>query len=132
MDFTKALQELEQINQWFQQEQINLDEGLKQVKRGKELIALCRERLAKVENEFVQITTETGTPEQAVFGSSPEVTYPSTTPETDNESQPLSDDEASELDEILAQTSAEIQAKPVASSPAGDQDAPDPEDDIPF
>ncbi len=54
----KALQELEEINQWFQEEDIDLEEGLQRLKQGKELIAQCRERLQNVENEFLKIKAE--------------------------------------------------------------------------
>jgi exodeoxyribonuclease VII small subunit len=54
-DFAKAMKELEEINQWFQEEDIDLDTGLEKLKRGKELITACRERLKDVENQFIQI-----------------------------------------------------------------------------
>ncbi|MFZ5424590.1 MAG: exodeoxyribonuclease VII small subunit [Patescibacteria group bacterium] len=54
-DFTKAIKDLEEINKWFQEEEIDLDEGLKKLKLGKELIKQCRERIKEVENEFVDI-----------------------------------------------------------------------------
>ena len=54
-DFAKAMKELEEINQWFQEEDIDLDAGLEKLKRGKELITACRDRLRDVENQFVQI-----------------------------------------------------------------------------
>lgn len=123
LDFTAALQELEQISQWFQQEQINLDEGLKKVARGKELIALCRGTLQQVENEFVQITENTETNE----------TVP---PKTKTKKTVIKvkeiEEEPSELDELLAQTSAEIKASPEPSVKSVDLNAPDPDDDIPF
>lgn len=62
-DFAKAMKELEEINQWFQEEDIDLDIGLEKLKRGKELIAGCRERLKDVENQFIQIRDETKAPE---------------------------------------------------------------------
>lgn len=54
-DFAKALAELEEINRWFQDEEIDLDQGLGKLKRGKELIDQCRGRLGEVENEFIKI-----------------------------------------------------------------------------
>lgn len=54
-DFAKAMKELEEINKWFQEEEIDLDLGLEKLKRGKELITACRERLKDVENQFIQI-----------------------------------------------------------------------------
>jgi len=57
-DFTKAINQLEEINTWFQNEDFNLDEGLTKLKAGKELIKKCRIRLREVENEFVHIKQE--------------------------------------------------------------------------
>jgi exodeoxyribonuclease VII small subunit len=54
-DFAKALMELEEINRWFQDEEIDLDLGLEKLKRGKALIDQCQGRLGEVENEFVKI-----------------------------------------------------------------------------
>lgn len=57
-DFKKSIQELEEINRWFQEEEVDLDEGLKKLRRGKDLIQKCRERLKNVENEFTKIKEE--------------------------------------------------------------------------
>ena len=57
-DFAKAIEELEGINRWFQNEEINLDEGLAKFRRGLELIKKSRERLKQVENEFKEIKKE--------------------------------------------------------------------------
>ena len=54
-DFAKALAELEKINRWFQDEEIDLDQGLEKLKKGKALIDQCRGRLGEVENEFIKI-----------------------------------------------------------------------------
>jgi exodeoxyribonuclease VII small subunit len=54
-DFKKAIGDLEEINNWFQNADIDLDEGLEKLREGKELIAKCQERLAEAENEFVKI-----------------------------------------------------------------------------
>jgi exodeoxyribonuclease VII small subunit len=54
-DFTESVNRLEEINSWFQSEEIDLDEGLKKLREGKDLIKKCRGRLAEVENEFVKI-----------------------------------------------------------------------------
>lgn len=54
-DFTQTIKELEEINQWFQNEDINLDEGLAKFRRGMDLIKKCRDRLKQVENEFIEI-----------------------------------------------------------------------------
>lgn len=57
-DFAKAIEELEEINRWFQNEEISLDEGLSKFRRGLELIKKSRERLKQVENEFKKIKKE--------------------------------------------------------------------------
>ncbi len=57
-DFTQAINQLEEINAWFQHEDFNLDDGLRKLKQGKELIKKCRTRLHEVENEFVHIKQE--------------------------------------------------------------------------
>jgi exodeoxyribonuclease VII small subunit len=57
-DFTESVNKLEEINTWFQNEDIDLDEGLYKLKAGKELIKKCRTRLKEVENEFIKIKKE--------------------------------------------------------------------------
>jgi len=54
-NFTKAYQEIEEINKWFQKEDIDLDEALKKYKRGMELVKKCKERLQNTENTFEEI-----------------------------------------------------------------------------
>jgi exodeoxyribonuclease VII small subunit len=54
-NFTKAYQEIEEINKWFQKEDIDLDEALKKYERGMELIEKCKKRLKEVENKFEEI-----------------------------------------------------------------------------
>jgi len=61
-NFNQALKDLEEINQWFQQEDIDLEQGLQKLKQGKELIAQCRARLKEVENEFVAIQKDESEP----------------------------------------------------------------------
>jgi exodeoxyribonuclease VII small subunit len=58
LDFAQSLNRLEEINTWFQTEDINLDEGLQKLREGNELIKQCREKLQAVENEFVKIKQE--------------------------------------------------------------------------
>jgi exodeoxyribonuclease VII small subunit len=53
--FTKAYKEIEEINEWFQREDIDLDEALKKYERGMELIKKCKERLRQAENKFEEI-----------------------------------------------------------------------------
>jgi exodeoxyribonuclease VII small subunit len=54
-NFTKAYKEIEEINEWFQGEDIDLDEALKKYERGMELIKKCKERLKQAENKFEEI-----------------------------------------------------------------------------
>jgi len=64
-DFAKALKELEEINRWFQNEEIDLDEGLAKFRRGLELIKKSKGRLKQVEIEFNEIKKEFGGEEKA-------------------------------------------------------------------
>ena len=64
-DFAKALKELEEINRWFQNEEIDLDEGLTKFRRGLELIKKSKGRLKQVEIEFNEIKKEFGGEEKA-------------------------------------------------------------------
>lgn len=57
-DFSTAIKELEEINRWFQNEEVNLDEGLVKFRQGVELIKKCKVRLKEVENEFEEIKKE--------------------------------------------------------------------------
>ncbi len=54
-NFTDAYKELEKINDWFQSEDIDLDEALKKYERGMELVKQCRQRLKEAENKFEQV-----------------------------------------------------------------------------
>jgi len=54
-NFTKAYQEVEEINDWFQKEDIDLDEALEKFQRGMDLIKKCKERLKDVQNRFEEI-----------------------------------------------------------------------------
>lgn len=54
-NFTESYKEIEEINEWFQGEDIDLDEALKKYERGMELVEKCRERLRETENRFEQI-----------------------------------------------------------------------------
>lgn len=54
-NFSEAFQEIEEINEWFQGEDIDLDEALQKYERGMELIKKCKERLKQAENKFEEI-----------------------------------------------------------------------------
>jgi len=57
-NFEKAYREIEEINEWFLREDIDLDEALKRYKRGMELIKKCKKKLKQAENKFKQIKLE--------------------------------------------------------------------------
>lgn len=54
-DFTKAYKEIEEINDWFQNEEIDLEKALDKYERGMELIEKCKKRLNKAKNKFEEI-----------------------------------------------------------------------------
>ena len=54
-NFAEAFKELEDIVQWFEASEVDLEEGLKKFERGLELAKKCRSRLAEVENKVTQI-----------------------------------------------------------------------------
>lgn len=56
--FTKAYEEIERINEWFQKTDIDLDQALEKYKRGMELIRLCAARLKEAENKFEEVKKE--------------------------------------------------------------------------
>ena len=68
IEFKDAIQQLEEINIWFQSEDIDLDDGLQKFRQGMELIRACKAKLKDVENEFEEIkkefTSEEETPKE--------------------------------------------------------------------
>ncbi len=59
-DFGKSYKELEEIVDWFEQEEVDLDEGLKKFERGLQLAKACKSRLKEVENKVTQIKAKFG------------------------------------------------------------------------
>ncbi|OGZ84772.1 MAG: hypothetical protein A2599_03460 [Candidatus Staskawiczbacteria bacterium RIFOXYD1_FULL_39_28] len=54
-----SLKKLEEISNWFNdQEEIDVEEGLKKVKEAVGLIKTSKERLREIENEFEEIKKE--------------------------------------------------------------------------
>ena len=49
VDFGRCYAELEQIIDWFDAGEVDLDEGLKKFERGLDLAQKCRQRLSEVE-----------------------------------------------------------------------------------
>lgn len=86
IEFKDAIRELEEINIWFQEENIDLDDGLQKFRRGMELIKSCKEKLDEVENEFEIIKKEFAdaeeTPQQIMQDE--EELIPSTKPQEVN------------------------------------------------
>jgi exodeoxyribonuclease VII small subunit len=54
-NFAADFKELEDIVQWFENNEVDLEEGLKKFERGLELAKQCRTRLKDVENKVVAI-----------------------------------------------------------------------------
>lgn len=54
-DFGEAFAELESLVEWFENEDIDLDEGIKRFERGLELAKVCKKKLSEVENKVVEL-----------------------------------------------------------------------------
>jgi exodeoxyribonuclease VII small subunit len=54
--YTEAMNEIEQILDRFRREEMTVDSLTKEVKRATELIALCKERLHRTEEELKKIS----------------------------------------------------------------------------
>lgn len=54
-NFTEAYKEIEEINEWFQNEEMDLENALQKYEKGMELIQKCKERLKTAENKFEEI-----------------------------------------------------------------------------
>jgi len=58
-DFSKAIKELEEINNWFQNtDEIDLDQGFKKLEKGKDLILSCKDTIKEMENKFIDVKKE--------------------------------------------------------------------------
>lgn len=55
-NLSESLKKLEEVVTWFEdQEEVDVEEGLKKVKEGATLIRASRDRLKQVENEFEEV-----------------------------------------------------------------------------
>lgn len=54
-DFGKAFKELEELAEWFEKEEPDLDKGLKKFERAMELASQCRDQLSKAEQKINEI-----------------------------------------------------------------------------
>lgn len=59
ISITEILKELEEINRWFSSADVDLDQALDKLKRGKMLIRQCEDRLGEIENQFTEISGDT-------------------------------------------------------------------------
>ena len=59
-EFSKAIKEIEAINMWFQQDDLNLEEALVKYKRGLELIAGCKKQLSQFHTKVKEIKESSG------------------------------------------------------------------------
>ncbi len=58
-NLTKTLKELDEIVSWFEvSDGVDIEEGLRKVKAGAELVKKGRARLVEVENSFAEITKD--------------------------------------------------------------------------
>lgn len=57
-NFGEAYKEIEEINEWFQKENLDLDEALMRYERGLVLVAKCKARLKEAENKLKEIQTK--------------------------------------------------------------------------
>ncbi len=59
MHLRESLDKLDDIVQWFdRQDNVDVEEGIKKIKEGVELIKASRERLKEIENEFEHLTDD--------------------------------------------------------------------------
>lgn len=63
IDFTASLKELEAITEWFESEDVDLDQALIKFERGMELSNLLKNHLNQVENKVETIKKKFSTPE---------------------------------------------------------------------
>jgi exodeoxyribonuclease VII small subunit len=55
INFAQAFKELENITEWFEKGEIDLDEGLKKFEYGLELAKFCKGKLSEVENKIREL-----------------------------------------------------------------------------
>lgn len=52
VSFSEAMKQLQELNRWFQQEDIDLETGLQKLEQGKEMLQQCHQRLQQIEHKF--------------------------------------------------------------------------------
>ena len=58
--FAEAFKELEELTEWFETEEVDLDEGLQKFERGLELSQICKKKLQEVENKVTTLKKKFG------------------------------------------------------------------------
>ena len=53
--FAEAFAELEKLTEWFETQEVDLDDGLAKFERGLELASICKKKLAEVENKVTTL-----------------------------------------------------------------------------
>jgi exodeoxyribonuclease VII small subunit len=53
--FAEAFKELEGLTEWFESEEVDLDDGIKKFERGLELAQICKKKLSEVENKVTDL-----------------------------------------------------------------------------
>jgi len=72
-NFKNNLKKLSEITKWFDdQEEVDVEEGLKKVKEAVGLIKISRKRLQEIENEFEEIKREVETDDDNSRGENDE------------------------------------------------------------
>jgi exodeoxyribonuclease VII small subunit len=54
-NFAEAFSELEELTKWFEEQEVELDEGMKKFERGLELAKICKQKLQEVENNVTKL-----------------------------------------------------------------------------
>ncbi len=88
-NFSDSMKEIDQINEWFQQDDLDLEAALTKLKRGKELIKQCKTRLDDIENEFKEL--------KADFADEPERDAESTLQKEASPKSSINDDDLDDL-----------------------------------
>lgn len=55
INFGESMKKIEDINEWFENEDLDLEEALNKLREGKILIKSCKSRLEEIENEFNEL-----------------------------------------------------------------------------
>ena len=59
-EFAQNWEELKAINDWFRQQDFDLEEGLEKLKLGENLIKKCQKRLEEIDNQFTEVEKSLG------------------------------------------------------------------------